>query len=732
MKKICKVIKIGLLLTLICKSSYSQIKLNTISINNTSELKEFFSYTPDRIPLVCAHRGGARVGFPENSIATFENTLSRIHALLEVDPRLTKDSVIVAFHDETLERTTNGTGKLADYTWEELKQLRLKDTEGNITPYGINTMEEVLRWAKGKTILILDDKENLPRLREKLLALIEQEEAESYILISAFQFEKAKFYYDRNPNIMFEAIIERESEMNSYENSNIPWENIVAFTRRTDTVEDDIPANVNTVMNAKFREKGVMCMLSTMKYQDKEKNRDVRIASFQDLVANHGIDIILSDRASELSASLKELVPATSSKSKFFQQGIFDSDYSQAVTDIDGNIYNTVTIGNQVWTSSNLKVTKYRNGDPIITGLDNSVWSSTTSGAYTIYPFTDAGETNEAAVKDKYGLLYNAYAVNDPRNIAPAGWRVATDDDWKELETYNGMATNVLDLSDWRNTDGEGQKLKSEEGWTWDNKSGTDKYGFNALPGGFRAAAGTYGQVKNRAYFWTGTVSSKLTPSNWRRILEYNKISIHRVDVSRNEGYSVRLIKENVTTPVNLINYQLLKGTTYLKLSWETLSEQNNDYFVIAHSSDGQNFKELTKVPGKSTITEKQYYSFTDYSPLSGTNYYQLKQYNKDGTVNNYEIKTVNFDFNDEVRLSVSPNPVTGNHINLRLEGYQQQQVQVSLVNILGVAIYKENIKLSEGQIDCTLDLDKKPLAGQYILNIQGKGLNKSLKVMVR
>jgi glycerophosphoryl diester phosphodiesterase len=722
-----KFIKVSLLLMLTAIHAYSQVKLNTLNINSTADLKEFFTYTPDRIPLVVAHRGGDRVGYPENSIATFENTLTRMHALFEVDPRLTKDGVIVAFHDETLERTTNGTGKLADYTWEELKHLRLKDTEGNITPYGIHTLDEVLKWAKGKTILILD-KKDVPLGR--LLSLIEANQAESYILISAFSVNDAKYYYSRNPKIMFEAVIETETEMNAYEASDIPWENIVAFTRRTDTTVDDIPANVNTILNQKFRAKGLMCMLSTMKYQDKE-NRAIRLPAYQDLVANHGIDLILTDRATELSEALKGLVPTVSSKSKFFQQGVYDSNYSQAVTDIDGNIYNTVTIGNQVWTSSNLKVTRYRNGDPIVTGLDHSAWSSTTSGAYTIYPFADAGEANEAAVKDKYGLLYNAFAVNDSRNIAPAGWRVATDNDWKELETYSGMAANVLDLSDWRNTNSEGQKLKSQEGWTWDTKSGTDKYGFYALPGGFRAASGTYGQIKNRAYFWTGSTSTKATPSNWRRILEYNKISIHRVDISRNEGYSVRLIKENTTTPVNLINYQATKGFYSVSLSWETISEKNNDYFLVERSSDGQNFKETARIAGKGNSTVKQYYAFTDYFPLGGINYYRLKQLDKDGAVYDYGIRAVNFHLNDSNRLSVSPNPITKSYFNIRLEGYQPRKIQVFLVNMMGISIHKEEINLLESQLDYTLKLNTKPVSGYYILNVKGDGLNKSLKVWI-
>src|SRR5690606_14014954 len=90
-------------------------RLYTINTRTAEDLKDFFSYTADRIPLVSAHRGGPRKGFPENCIETFENTLSHTPALLEIDPHYTKDRQIVLMHDPTLDRTTNGHGKVSDY-----------------------------------------------------------------------------------------------------------------------------------------------------------------------------------------------------------------------------------------------------------------------------------------------------------------------------------------------------------------------------------------------------------------------------------------------------------------------------------------------------------------------------------------------------------------------------------------------------------------------------------------
>src|SRR6185369_1446845 len=120
---------------------------------------DLLKYTGESLPLVSGHRGGAAVGFPENCIATFEHTLANTFAMLEIDPRYAKDGAIVVHHDPTLERTTTGKGRVVDMTLQELKQLRLKDTEGNRTEFQIPTLDEVLDWARGKTIVVLDQKD---------------------------------------------------------------------------------------------------------------------------------------------------------------------------------------------------------------------------------------------------------------------------------------------------------------------------------------------------------------------------------------------------------------------------------------------------------------------------------------------------------------------------------------------------------------------------------------------
>jgi uncharacterized protein (TIGR02145 family) len=184
------------------------------------------------------------------------------------------------------------------------------------------------------------------------------------------------------------------------------------------------------------------------------------------------------------------------------------------VTDIDGNVYKTVKIGNQLWMVENLKVTHYRNGDPINHVTDMSEWPS--GASYSNY---DNDTTNGST----YGRLYNWYAVDDSRNIAPEGWHVATDEDWNELEMFLGSDA--------------GGKLKATgtiEGgdglWYEPNEGATNESGFSALPGGLiRIAYGAiFDGLGEAAVFWTSTGSVGPTGSAWVRSLADNSSAVLR------------------------------------------------------------------------------------------------------------------------------------------------------------------------------------------------------------
>lgn len=195
------------------------------------------------------------------------------------------------------------------------------------------------------------------------------------------------------------------------------------------------------------------------------------------------------------------------------------------IGDIDGNQYNTVAIGSQVWMVENLRTTKYSDGTNIsFPNNDNIAWQSNTTGAYAWY---DNNETN----KNPYGALYNWYAVNTNK-LCPIGWHVPTDADWTSLTTYLG------------GNDVAGGKLK-ETGvthWNTPNSGATNISGFTALPGGDRLTDGSYTYFGNGGIYWSCT--SKDNYDAWFRALDKSTASIGRAELEKGVGLSVRCLKD--------------------------------------------------------------------------------------------------------------------------------------------------------------------------------------------
>ena len=199
-----------------------------------------------------------------------------------------------------------------------------------------------------------------------------------------------------------------------------------------------------------------------------------------------------------------------------------------SVTDIEGNVYKTIKIGNQEWMAENLRATKYRNGNPILNITADTAWQSATYGAYCNYD----NDTYPASI---YGKLYNFYTVSDVRNICPLGWHIPTIAEWNELFTY------VVNNSD----DGYASALMEENNWHWYKPSiiGTNDYGFTALPGGFRSNFGYFLDVRKASYWW----ASDHIPNNYSCYVVYFTIDNEQPQeeaASFNNGYSIRCVKD--------------------------------------------------------------------------------------------------------------------------------------------------------------------------------------------
>ncbi|MCP4704155.1 MAG: hypothetical protein GY865_06055 [candidate division Zixibacteria bacterium] len=203
---------------------------------------------------------------------------------------------------------------------------------------------------------------------------------------------------------------------------------------------------------------------------------------------------------------------------------ICDAEFG-TVTDIDGYVYKTVIIDGNEWMVENLKTTHYRNGDPIAEVAANYTWSNLSTGAYCEYD-------NDIGNVATYGRLYNWYAVNDSRNIAPEGWHVPSATEHIFIVDYLG------------GEDDAGGKMK-EAGtthWLSPNIGATNESGYTALPAGYRSTSGDYNDIGMFTCFWAAT---SLTPTTAWVIYMYNYESgCHENVAPKKSGYSVRCVKD--------------------------------------------------------------------------------------------------------------------------------------------------------------------------------------------
>jgi uncharacterized protein (TIGR02145 family) len=212
--------------------------------------------------------------------------------------------------------------------------------------------------------------------------------------------------------------------------------------------------------------------------------------------------------------------------------------YSQTVKDIDGNVYKTVTIGDQLWMAENLRTTKYNDGKDIPLITDPSIWSnvSDSTPAYCWY------NNDKSTFKIPYGALYNWFTVETDK-LCPLGWHVPTDEEWKQLEMYLGMGQYEANKDGFRGTN-EGSKLKEIDTTHWysPNSWATNENGFTALPGGYRVSSGEFMLIRSYCHFWTAAEHN--IDYAWSRILTYYLTNIIRIGGGKKNGASVRCIKD--------------------------------------------------------------------------------------------------------------------------------------------------------------------------------------------
>ncbi|MFD1165907.1 glycerophosphodiester phosphodiesterase family protein [Sphingobacterium daejeonense] len=273
-------------------STYAQ-KLHKLNFKDVEEMYSYFKYAPGK-KIISGHRGTIEDQMPENSIPSMQNVLQSTVAIFEVDPRLTKDSIPVMVHDATLERTTTGHGKVADFTWKELQGLKLKDHKGNPTKYKINTLDEMIKWAKGKTILNLD-KKDLPM--EMTAEIIRKHNAYAWVWVTVHNVEQAKFYLEKNPKQYMSMHIRTKEQLEAFKSSGLPYDRMIVY------IGPDIKSS-NQEFYDFFKEKGVMCMISTAPTYDKLPTGAERAEKYRAVFAD-GATVLESDMPIEVSKAIK-------------------------------------------------------------------------------------------------------------------------------------------------------------------------------------------------------------------------------------------------------------------------------------------------------------------------------------------------------------------------------------------------------------------------------------------
>jgi uncharacterized protein (TIGR02145 family) len=242
---------------------------------------------------------------------------------------------------------------------------------------------------------------------------------------------------------------------------------------------------------------------------------DIDLSAFATIDMQNQNITNLADPVSDQDAATKTYVDAIITQ--LYEQG------SIRVRDNDGNYYNTVKIGDQIWMAENLRTTNYNDGTAIPYVTDTVDWSNLTTDAYCWF-------ANNTVYKDTYGALYNWYTVNTGK-LCPAGWHVPTDAEWTVLTDYLGGESVA------------GGKMKETGTAHWYSpNNATNESGFTALPGGFRPNNGYFQDIRYNGRWWSSTENSGTNA--WYRNINNSGVDVYRNYENKKSGYSVRCLKD--------------------------------------------------------------------------------------------------------------------------------------------------------------------------------------------
>lgn len=271
-----------------CKNDVS--KNETLPQTNTEIIKksvliETFKYKPNAAPIISVHRGGKSIkNYPENCLETLQYINDSIPAIYEIDVAKTKDFKLVLLHDNTLDRTTTGSGKILDYTYQELQAFNMVDDFGNETSFKIPLFTNVLKWAKQNNVVLTVDIKRSVNV-ETVIDVIRKEQAEDNCIIITYDLKQAQKAYKWAPELLLSVSARNDKELDWLLHSNIPTENMLAFTGTRLSPD---------AFYKKVQSYGIKTILGTLGNLDNQAKSKGEVP--YSVWKNKGIDIFATDR----------------------------------------------------------------------------------------------------------------------------------------------------------------------------------------------------------------------------------------------------------------------------------------------------------------------------------------------------------------------------------------------------------------------------------------------------
>ncbi|EDM38731.1 glycerophosphodiester phosphodiesterase [Pedobacter sp. BAL39] len=272
--------------------SCSNEELHCLVLEDTTALRQLLNPKEGGYPLLSAHRGGPMKGYPENCIATFENATRYQPVIIEFDVALSKDSILVAMHDDLLDRTTNGRGPVGAKMYSQLQQLRLKDGEGKLTSFEIPTLNEVLLWGKNKVLFTIDIKKGVPF--DRVIDCIRDTKAEANSIVITYNATQAAEVHRLAPDLMISASVGSMEDLVRLNTMGVPNKRIVAFVGISEP---------GKALFDQLHQLGIICILGTMGNLDKRAAANPDKNIYYNLFAG-GADVLSTDRIPEAGIEL--------------------------------------------------------------------------------------------------------------------------------------------------------------------------------------------------------------------------------------------------------------------------------------------------------------------------------------------------------------------------------------------------------------------------------------------